>query len=239
MPGAWRENGDGYRFDAGDLRGRIDLGRTPPGRIHASLSRPESAVLRRLFDIGPLLCRDANDAWSCLPATAGDAYVQEPFLVVPITLDSSVGVSLSVRFRAEPSTIEAEFRVQTNEPVREISLSVNFSWRGGCIEAPDSPDATPDPNLPCTLRKTNIVRIVGREKSSLTLFADPGRSGTLLLDDIGDRGGGRLTYNLFGRPLEKGVVLIGRIALCDELALGETADPQVPHASWLARSEYL
>lgn len=183
------------------------------------------------------------------PRTSGKSapYVQPPALVVPISLDTSVGLQLSLRclLNATGTGLDLELRLQTIETIDSVALEVTLAApEGVSLEAIDFPPESPAAATSAPKRRPIVhqTQAAGSSPEGLLITADVGETGRLhAAGGPGDpenhsSQGGPLCYNFFRQSLEKGVILVGRLGLH---LLDGCATPAAFAETWMAEHPYL
>lgn len=244
----WTESTATSHFASPGLRGTAHF--PPESAPSLDLSLPvsgkssaegELTISLKLGPISYIDTRDQHQMAQPRASAASSAYVQPPALVVPTSLDTAVGLQLSTRFLLDESRhrLDAEFRLQTIQPVQAVSLLVSVEVGEGLpLQAVES-----------TLNHESSAGGIGvRRKAAIHQIG-----GALLLADLGESGtyqmaksdrGSLLSYNFFQQSLEKGVILVGRLGLVGPANFLESADEgpqqlQNVAGQWFAEHTYL
>lgn len=201
MTAAWQETETGFRFTAGTLVGQVHSRST----VHAHLDNG-SPSSPRLLELKDVQIDEESGTSQRYALPANNPYVQGNAAIVPLQIAADVGASASARFLAEDAGLLLEITAQMNRPVSGIQASVLCRFANARIDLPFvSGGGRKLDRLGASLVKVN------QAGASLAIFADIGDDGFLELSD--NSVGPSLTYTLFRQPLEKGVILVGRIAV--------------------------
>jgi hypothetical protein len=213
MSGAWTTAERAFRFTAGPLCGTLE--RTDDAR---SLRIVLGGV--RIGALGDLhwTLEDGGAKGSTQPI-ADVAYLQLPYVVAPFALNTPAGLRLTAFFRATEDGVDLDFRLATVETLANVSLDLAADW-----PAFRSPGEWSNPRLFPGVA-AGIVDLGGR---SAGLLIDVGEHGVFSPTPNG------ATLRLFNQGLEKGVILVGRVAIrpfVDEERLRRDLEAWLDHPS--------
>lgn len=223
----WSVTADGARFEAGLLCGNVELGsRTAPGlaiRIHAK----GQGTLATL-SLGDLWI-ESDQSNRALRPTPSNAYVQEPYLVVPLELADPAGLSATLRIAPKIDRLTIELRLQTVDTLDYLCQHLALDWNDGPLEVE---------TRPTSLGALEALAIIGRSIAASgrvwNVFFDVGESGAI--EPVAEQG---LDVRCFRQPLEKGVILVARLGIqpASLCAAGPLAES--PWDAWVAETIYL
>ncbi|WP_145261511.1 hypothetical protein [Planctomycetes bacterium Pan216] len=224
----WKEQDGGFAFEGGALSGRVVLrGAEKPGSW-VELGPKWREFAPKLLEIGPISFQTVAEAVEIQPL-AGAAYVQEPTLVIPLRIESPVGLAGTVRFLVGEEGLDVELRLQTVEPITDLTGIIRTYWSTTAPQLPLAGESTVELGP-----KRGAIALLG-EAERLGIFADLRETGTAMVEESARA----IDYRLFGRPLEKGVVLVGRLALRTIGKEVPVAELEKRHAEWLAGGAFL
>jgi hypothetical protein len=225
MSGRWTPGVDGFGFADGAMGGRVFA--TPPARsVHVRFQCSAGTGLEQAFDLGRLRFREADGGQRNVRPVPAEAYLQEPQLVVRPLVENAVGLQLALRFHTIANGLEAEIRLQTVETVDEVSQEISFAFRGLRVEFPLEGLTAIRPEGSIAARRSQVALFRDAAGRALVLLVEGGENAEAGFT-TGVEGEHRLLYRLFRRPLEKGVILVARMAVCAPepvLAAAELAD---------------
>lgn len=164
-----------------------------------------------------------------------DPYIQGATLVLPAPATDDVGMRLTARFLAEEPGMLCEFRLQTVLPADQATLAVEVVVPGP-VELSLSRE-TAEEGKAYSSASSGVVRGPG---GAPVVLADLGEAGGMVARPAGvaREKGWRLCYEFFRQWLEKGVILVGRMALSPA-----PLDPSIPAAdhfrAFRARRDFL
>lgn len=165
-----------------------------------------------------------------------DAYASADSLIIPMTIAAEIGLEGTFRTFLDADQVNLELRVQTVLPVEDVSFEMSVRVAGG--------GPIYNPRVPAEPREREVAS--NRPPSCLAI--ETARGAFVTLADVGEEGQIEIVrdgtaveqrYSFFRRFLEKGVILVGR------LAVGPLAGDPSPEAMrqlsvlWLARPSFL
>jgi hypothetical protein len=136
---------------------------------------------------------------------ANQPYLQANTLVIPLQTTLPIGVQLTARYLLDERGLNLEVTAQVDRPIQRIELSISFDVNELALELPFGLK----PLASSASRKEGRVVKLSRAGNAWGLFADMGEGGSLRIEP--DRS--TLQYKFFHQPLEKGVILVGRLSL--------------------------
>jgi hypothetical protein len=198
MKSAWSADGDGFRFDAGPLSGM--LVRSGDGR-----SLAVAVGGWNIGGLGALSWRMESDgATGSVHPTPDVAYIQQPYVVAPFSLETPPEFRLTGFFRAVDEGVDVDFRLATVWPVAQVTLDLHAEWPAGAYRPLPELTAPANRPYPCPGVAAGVMNLPG---TSAAFFTDVGEHGEFVPAATG------ATLRLFNQSLEKGVILVGRFAL--------------------------
>lgn len=163
----------------------------------------------------------AGKPMSTLPQPAG-FFCQQPFLVVSQEITSAFGLRMVTQILGEEHGATVDIRLETVASLDNVELDGILElrqWRGNPIEAPGWMDLRCDTTPQCS--------------AVLTDLGAAGRIEPLSQDRSA------LRINWFRQSLEKGVILVGRLAWVYDPEAGDHRTIQDRHGDWLDRPTFL
>lgn len=153
----------------------------------------------------------------------GSPLIQPPFLITPYEVSSDAGFSLTSFARADSAGLDVDFRLTTTATLEHVALETEWEWSGASQERlPGPADSTG-----ASTRSLRLDRFTFENGEHCAIISDPGEFGrTSIVEN-------RLVVELFGEPLEKGVLLVGRFAIRDGRTRNE--DLHATLARWRER----
>ncbi|MFO0948394.1 MAG: hypothetical protein U1D30_21150 [Planctomycetota bacterium] len=229
---AWREE-NGFVFEAGNLVGCLHAKES----VHMHLGEELANLSGRLFSLDRVSYRDGQGKSQESRLVADHPYIQGNACVLPLTIESKVGLSGAMRLLVETGGISAEIRVQTVAPVSELSLVVSNRWRAD-VQFPREMGKHKSGRLD---RRECSVSLLPRDKGrALLMFADVGEGGTAERTPVSEKTDfAQVAYSFFRQSLEKGVILVGRIALFDWRSEGQFTPIDQLYDQWFERDTFL
>lgn len=221
----WTRELNQLRFAGPQMHGRFDFD-AAHGFISGTMESDPFAGLCEVFRLGRLECRKADRKVHLVPAKAIEAVIQQPHLVVPYSFDDPAGFQATQRVTVREASLDCEVRLLTVKTVESVAMEIGlrsaparpfFAW--------DCTDEVLAEHLDFTVHRSgHIVALGYSEEPFACVFADVGENGRVLTPTGGrpntNVGGlydslnvGAVRIEFFHRPLEKGVILVGRASL--------------------------
>lgn len=167
-------------------------------------------------------------AYSLQPRPS-DFCIQQPYLVVYQEVASAVGLRSVIQLFGDENGVAVDVRLETVAPLDEVQFDATLDIAGFDRIERESLTSAEDANLIC-----------------YELEANQALRGALLLD-MG--GGARPSWSgeppsaahlaWFQKPLEKGVILIGRLVLIADARPATPGELRRKYAEWLKRPTFL
>lgn len=137
--------------------------------------------------------------------SANRPYLQSNALIIPLDAPSQLGARFTARYLLDDQSLNLEVTAQVDRPIERIQLGITNQLDGIALELPFGQSAK---SGNANRQQGRVVKLSGRG-NTLAVFADMGEGGELRVESSGST----LRYTLFRQPLEKGVILVGRLAL--------------------------
>jgi len=200
MASAWTADGRAFRFTAGPFEGRLERTDAPEG-FRLILGRFVLNAVGQLHWKMETGCEGSTD-----PAP-DVAYLQLPYVVAPFLVNTPAGIRLTAFFRATDLGVDVDFRLATTEPLENVSLDLAVEWPEGGHRPFKSHNAIGPTFFNRRFPGVSAATLIYDDNAGATLFIAVGEHGEFNWNSTG------ATLRLFNQPLEKGVILVGRLAL--------------------------
>lgn len=246
----WTQDHQHFRFTGPTFRGGFDFD-AQAGSLAGKIGTEPWSNMRQVFRLGRLEYRTLDRSIHLIPAKVTEAVVQQPHLLAPISFDDPHGFQATQRFTLRPDSLECELRLLTVKPVESVALELSLrSEPGKLLAASDKTAEVFGLKLAEDEVATGPARIVA--------LGDPSRPFGCVFADLGDRGrvltpytgsekeagglydtlnAGSVRFEFFHRPLEKGVILVGRMSLRPWRE--NKADLRKDFEAWYAETPFL
>lgn len=223
MSPLWQETDANFTFNLGEWKVEVEkptAGSLLSGRVR--LHEEGDAGLR--FLLQGVDVRLPGRSVTSIAASVADVVLQQPNLVVSHHLPSDAQLQSVSRWMALEGVLESEIKLLTRFPVDEVLVRVDVEAIGGTFHGIVSEGAgNPGGQI--------AFRVGGRDR--LLLAADLHELGTATVEET------RIGYRLFRRPLERGVILVGRMAFEGWNESWAPADLSRHHQEWLSATRFL
>lgn len=221
----WSNSGSGFALApsvAGEPAWRVELEGLP------RLVDPADGFALRIAEVA--WRREDGVEGRAAPQPRG-AFLQPPAATAPCAIDEALGLELTVRFIPEPEGILGEFRLQTTAGLEYVTLRVESRVPGlvGCV-LPLAGDVGVEPDQDWPAANHGVVRL--QASTSRHVAVDLGEWGRVATPP----GAPGPRWRFFRQPLEKGVILVGRIAIWTRPPPAAIEDA---YRNWRRRRSYL
>jgi hypothetical protein len=135
--------------------------------------------------------------------TPSPFFIQEPYLVAPQAISSDFGLGMVVQFLSEPGSLTMDIRLETIAPLDRVSLGFDVSTNG--MKLVPKSDRDPPNDGRYSRRQAEWWDVFKGEVMTGGIVTDLGEGG------YAERQGDNWRMVMFDQPLEKGVILVGRL----------------------------
>lgn len=214
---------------------QLELNGLGKGTVHVgdgvklTLAGDASPALQSITLETVTLFEEAGDSKRSALAANGP-YLQGESLIVPLQTAEDLGAQLTARFLLDEQCVSLEVTAQVNRPIERVQLDIIHDVGGLKPELAFGKDETFRANR----QQARVVKLSG-PGSSFAWFTDLGEEGEARLEP----GSTSLRYTLFRQPLEKGVILVGRLALLPWDCGWNTAGLAAAYGRWFESDSFL